>query len=74
MNIQEEPNVSCMITTNGLIQEFLGKFNTQNSLNEPPQGKPRGIFSDALYRCGGSFERKFIIPSGLIPFFGSFAC
>jgi hypothetical protein len=22
----------------------------------------RGIFSDALYRSGGSFERKFIIP------------
>jgi len=35
--------------------------------NEPPQGKPCGIFSVGLYRNGGSFERKFIIPSGLVP-------
>jgi hypothetical protein len=32
MNIQDEPNVSCMITPNGLIQEFLGKFNAQSSV------------------------------------------
>jgi hypothetical protein len=35
--------------------------------NEPPRGKPRGIFNVGLYWIGGSFERKFIIPSGLIP-------
>jgi hypothetical protein len=36
--------------------------------NEPPQGKPCGIFSVGLYWNGGSIDRKFIIPSGLIPF------
>jgi hypothetical protein len=41
--------------------------------NEPPQGKPCGIFSVALYHYGGSFDRKFIIPSGLIPHFVCYA-
>ena len=35
--------------------------------NEPPRDKPRGIFSVELYPSGGSFERKFIKSSGLIP-------
>jgi hypothetical protein len=35
--------------------------------NEPPQSKPFGIFSVDLFLSGGSFERKFIKTSGLIP-------
>ena len=34
---------------------------------EPPQGKPCGIYCVGVEPSGGSFDRKFIIPSGLIP-------
>jgi predicted RNase H-like HicB family nuclease len=55
----------------GYLTEKKQEIPHASSPNEPPQGKPCGIFSVWLYHHGGSFDRKFIIPSGLLP---NFAC
>jgi hypothetical protein len=50
-----------------LIDLLGGEPLLHPKINEPPQSKLCGIFKAGLFRNGGSFARKFIKTSGLIP-------
>ena len=46
---------------------LIARYGFNMQANEAPRGKPRGILKALHNLTGASFDRKFIIPSGLIP-------